>query len=122
MLPHKERARVVRFLVLHQVHVPVDQARQHGRAAHVDHARARGNLHAVRRTHVRDALALNHDHLIREIRSGARIKQPPGANGDSLRRRRLHRHARSVERRRFRPRLRRYPHKISRETKKVPRT
>jgi hypothetical protein len=31
MLPHDQSARIVRLLVLHQVHVPVDQARKHGR-------------------------------------------------------------------------------------------
>ncbi len=106
MLSGDERARVVGLLILHQVHVPVDQARQHGRRAEVDHARARRNFHAVRGTHVRDPVALNHDYLIREVRSRARIEQAPGADSHSLGRRRLHRHARSVEWRRLRPRLR----------------
>src|SRR5437867_4012125 len=46
------------------VHVPINQPRQHRRLAEIDHAGARGNLHATGWADVGDAVTLDEDHLI----------------------------------------------------------
>jgi len=98
------------------MNMAVNQAGKHGRAAEVDHRRARGNLQAVGGPGVRDPVALNHNHLVRQVRSRLRVEQTASANGDAFRRRRLHREPRGVKRRRLRPGLylRENPRRISR--------
>ena len=98
-------AGVVRLLLLHQMHVAVDQAGQHGGAAEIDNLSAGRNLDAIGGAgggdaislNGGDAISLNKDDLIGEHRARFGIEQAAGADGDACGRRSLHVHARSVE-------------------------
>src|SRR5712692_7686231 len=68
-----------------QVNVAVDQSRQHRRLAQVDDPRIGGNLHAPRRSDVRNSVASNEHDLIRQIHARLHVEQAAGANGDHLR-------------------------------------
>ncbi len=93
----KRGARVVGLLLLHQVHVTIDQAGQNGGAAEIDDLRARRNLDAIGGAGGGDAIAFNKDDLILQHRARFGVEQAAGADGDALRRGRLHVHARGVE-------------------------
>ena len=67
-----------------QVQVTVNQAREHGRLAQVDHPGAGGNLYAVGGTGVADSLARDEHNLIGDVRARPGIEHAPRANRDHL--------------------------------------
>ena len=77
---HARRTRVV------HVRVRVDEARQHGRLAEIDHRHAGRNPHLTFGADLRDALAGDEHDLLRQHAAADAVEQTAGANRDRTRR------------------------------------
>ncbi len=64
MRPDKHQPGLVRLRILHQMDVPVNQTREHGGAAQVDHLGALRDLHAIRRADLRNAAVFDENDLV----------------------------------------------------------
>jgi hypothetical protein len=90
MQSQERRPTVVRLLILHQMHVTVDQTRQHGGSTKIQYLGALRNPDVVRRSDVHDPITFDQDHLIGQIGSGFGVEEAFGADGYALGRWSLH--------------------------------